>query len=353
MNGEQPTQNARFSLKLLLGDPVLMLGLAATVLLFSSMLLSALTPLPLFYFYVQRGRTVGLSLIGLAGGIILILFFWLSSVSGLILLALFLEYSLLAGIMAECLLLKMPPEKVVGYPAAAILALGLVVLTVLGMVNGQNPINFGREIAERQVGESVKLYQDILSESGKNIEPAGRKTGAADGVDQGVLEGTKSIDQSGDMVFHQAARALVFVFPGLMTIITLTVSWMNFMLGRVILRKTGLLPLELADLTRWQPPEILIWAVIICGFCAVLPVTGLRFIGLNGLLILGLVYFLAGLSVIAFWFNLKNVPRFFRILLYVIIAVQQVLALPVAVLGLFDLWFDFRKLKKAESGPAS
>jgi len=34
---------------------------------------------------------------------------------------------------------------------------------------------------------------------------------------------------------------------------------------------------------------------------------------------------------------------FFRYLYYFLIAVQQILMIPIALIGLFDIWFDFRK----------
>jgi len=357
MSGTQPTRNTARVVRIVLSDPILLVGIAASILLFSSMVLSIFTPLPLLYFYFQRGRIIGLTMIGLAGLIIGLLFSIFPNVSGLIMMMLFLEYSLLAGVMGECLHRRLSLEKIIGYPALSLLALGVLVLIVSGFINGQNPLNYARVMAESQVKESIALYRDILTGKKQDAQPLpgpGQKEDLKAEDDRAIKhEGQDSAFKDTEMGLNQLTRSLVLIFPGLTVIGTILIGWINFMLSRILFKRVGTLPPHLGDLTRWKPPEFLIWAVIFCGFGMFLPVAAIRFIGVNGILVLSLVYFLAGLSVIAFWFNLKQVPRFFRIITYILIAVQQILTLLVVGLGLFDFWFDFRKLKNTESGPAS
>jgi hypothetical protein len=46
------------------------------------------------------------------------------------------------------------------------------------------------------------------------------------------------------------------------------------------------------------------------------------------------------------------VPRFLRCATYILIIFQQIFTLLVAALGLFDLWGDFRRLKKKDLNPS-
>jgi hypothetical protein len=48
----------------------------------------------------------------------------------------------------------------------------------------------------------------------------------------------------------------------------------------------------------------------------------------------------------------KRVSIFLKVLFYVLILIQQYLLLFVMVLGLFDLWADFRKLIKPAQDPS-
>ena len=61
---------------------------------------------------------------------------------------------------------------------------------------------------------------------------------------------------------------------------------------------------------------------------------------------------LLGLAIVAYFFHKNNVPRFLRSATYILIIFQQIFALLVAALGLFDLWGDFRRLKKKNLTPS-
>jgi len=110
---------------------------------------------------------------------------------------------------------------------------------------------------------------------------------------------------------------------------------------------------SLRYLREWMGPEPLVWALIACGFALFIPgLAAVRVVALNLLVIIGACYFAQGLAVIAFFFHKNNVPRFLRGLTYVLILFQQIFTLLVVGLGLFDLWGDFRRLKKNNLTPS-
>jgi uncharacterized protein YybS (DUF2232 family) len=106
-------------------------------------------------------------------------------------------------------------------------------------------------------------------------------------------------------------------------------------------------------LREWKGPEMLVWGLIACGFALFVPGPGwLWAVALNLLLVISACYFAQGLAVIAFFFHKNNVPRFLRGLTYVLIVFQQIFTLLVVGLGLFDLWGDFRRLRKDNLTPS-
>ncbi len=106
-------------------------------------------------------------------------------------------------------------------------------------------------------------------------------------------------------------------------------------------------------LREWTGPEALVWVLIASGFALFIPgLAAVRVIALNLLVIISACYFAQGLAVIAFFFHKNNVPRFLRGLTYVLILLQQIFTLLVVGLGLFDLWGDFRRLKKNNLTPS-
>jgi uncharacterized protein YybS (DUF2232 family) len=110
---------------------------------------------------------------------------------------------------------------------------------------------------------------------------------------------------------------------------------------------------RLSSLREWKAPEPLVWGLIASGFALFVPPLGWFWtVALNVLLVIGACYFAQGLAVIAFFFHKNNVPRFLRGLTYVLIVFQQIFTLLVVGLGLFDLWGDFRRLRKNDLTPS-
>src|SRR5918995_1670643 len=109
----------------------------------------------------------------------------------------------------------------------------------------------------------------------------------------------------------------------------------------------------LMSLREWKAPDYLVWGVIASGFAMFIPgLESIRTLAANLLLIFGACYFFQGLAIIAFYFNKNNVPRFVRGVVYLFIVFQQIFTMIVVGLGLFDLWVDFRRLRKQDLNPS-
>jgi uncharacterized protein YybS (DUF2232 family) len=111
--------------------------------------------------------------------------------------------------------------------------------------------------------------------------------------------------------------------------------------------------LSVETFREWQCPEYLVWPFIACGFALFVPAgEAVTTVAVNILLVIGVWYFIQGLAIVAYFFHKNNVPRFLRSATYILIIFQQIFALLVAALGLFDLWVDFRRLKKKNLTPS-
>jgi uncharacterized protein YybS (DUF2232 family) len=111
--------------------------------------------------------------------------------------------------------------------------------------------------------------------------------------------------------------------------------------------------LSMETFREWKCPEQVVWLFIACGFILFVPAGGaLKIFALNILLIMAVCYFIQGLAVIAYFFHKNNVPRFLRSATYILIVFQQMFTVLVTALGLFDLWGDFRRLKKKNLTPS-
>ncbi|MDR3554612.1 MAG: DUF2232 domain-containing protein [Syntrophobacteraceae bacterium] len=154
----------------------------------------------------------------------------------------------------------------------------------------------------------------------------------------------KTEDMGKDLL--EMVPIVVSMMPGILISCTLMISWVNLLVCRRYCRgAAGYFGGE-ERLCLWKSPEHLVWAVIAGGVMLLVPSSGLKLFGSNLILVLGTVYFFQGLAIVAFFFERWRVPLFVRGFVYAVFFLGRVVSMGVAVLGLFDVWFDFRKHNK-------
>lgn len=98
----------------------------------------------------------------------------------------------------------------------------------------------------------------------------------------------------------------------------------------------------------WSLPDKLIWPFIGSVLFFLLPGGTLATVGVNVLIILGLLYCIQGFSIVVYFFSKWNLPRFARTIFYIMILFQSIGTVILLGLGLTNTWFDFRKLKLSD-----
>jgi hypothetical protein len=73
-------------------------------------------------------------------------------------------------------------------------------------------------------------------------------------------------------------------------------------------------------------------------------------VGLNLLILVGQSYFFQGIAIVASFMTHNKWPGFLRWPLYIFILIQVYIMVIVAGIGLFDTWFDFRKMIRTPKG---
>jgi len=136
------------------------------------------------------------------------------------------------------------------------------------------------------------------------------------------------------------------IYPALIIIGTGFVIWINVVISKPLFRLRGIKYPDLGRADMWYAPEFMIWGVIASGFALFFPVTVIKFIALNTLIILLVIYVFHGLAITMFFFNKYNIPFWARLGVYFLIMIQQIFMFVLALAGLFDQWIDFRKIHK-------
>jgi len=95
--------------------------------------------------------------------------------------------------------------------------------------------------------------------------------------------------------------------------------------------------------------DYFIWFLLI-AFAGVLFLKQYKFLYLlcmNLGIILFIFYFIQGLAVIKFWFLKYDIKPIFQLFFFILIFLLGLIIF-IGVLGIFDVWFDFRNLHKKE-----
>ena len=225
--------------------------------------------------------------------------------------------------IVQCAAQNISVEKTIIYPAIFIVAAICFFIIYDGYILSTNPWLLVKKYIATTVAENVKLYSQLPLKA----------------EDINFIK-----DNEKNMVNH-----ITQIFPSIVIISAILVIWINFLLGRNYLGKAGIIVPRFIALARWKVPDFIIWIFIVSGALIsgsflLIPNENVYFLGLNIFLITCFIYFLQGLAIVSFFFQAKNVPDFLRFIFYFLIAVQYFLMIPIAAVGLFDIWIDFRKL---------
>ncbi len=300
------------------------IGLTSLIFAFSIYLpvvgffFSLLIPLPILFYRVKLGRNNGaiipaltiFSMVLVLGGISAdILFF-----AGLMVMGF-----TLGGAFER----NLSVEKTVGYSSGIVLFSGITGLMLYSSFQGTGLV----DMVSSYVAKSLELTLVLYEKMGVPEENVHIISGAMDEIQY----------------------VLVRIIPSIITALTLFVAWTTLLFAKPIFRSVALFFPDFGALNLWKAPEHLVWGVIGCGLLLLLQDKALKVVGLNGVVVLMMVYFFQGIAIVSFYFEKKRFPPALKFFMYSIIAFQQIILLFVIGLGFFDIWLDFRKLAVKES----
>lgn len=299
----------------------LLLGVALTFSLFATLIVfpilgltvGLLTPLPIAFYFRKIGRGYGTLMLG-AVTILLV------SVAGIWGGALFLaEFGAMGIALSETVRMKLPMGRgVLLATTASLIGSSLLLITLLSSFDKGLPEMIGEQI-RTNVKESIEAY---------------KKVGLPDEQVRGLAEFTDRLES-----------IILKVFPSLVFVGVLSVALLNLLALKGLLKRRGIEEYK-AEPTVWQSPEFVVWILISGGMLLLLRNEWAGALGLNLLIVTGAIYLFQGMAIVAFYFKKMEAPLFLRILGYSLILFQQMFTILVMGFGLFDLWFDFRRLKK-------
>ena len=285
--------------------------------------INILAPLPMIYYFFSRGRQAMYLAILLSSIAIAFILSVLMDDPGFgFRMGLFylLSHGFVAILISEMILRQDNMDKTIFL--ATLLPMSATALVFFAI----SPISIGDlyvsllEKTNLMLGETINAYKSA-------------------GV---PAEQTEMLSQNMD----ETAMWIVKLIPSTSIIGYLFLSLTNYYAYKRIQRKFPYLPPTINSvLSKWYPPDKTVYVLIVGALAAFMFNGVLESIGVNMVLILISLYSLAGMAVVQFFMEKYNVVLFLRLLAYSLIIVQPFFLSMVAGLGLFDLWFDFRKIR--------
>lgn len=149
--------------------------------------------------------------------------------------------------------------------------------------------------------------------------------------------------------FAVLASVVAVVYPAMYVIFGAMIVLSNAALLRLYLARRDPAWLEGNEFERVRWPFPMAVAFVLAGLAVLSP--PLRPAAYNALLLLAFFFALQGLAVVAFYTRRLAAPAFLRWAVMVLVLINPWAPQILGLLGLFDMWFDFRKW--AEPPPAA
>lgn len=276
-----------------------------------------LIPLPFLYYLSKLGLGQGWKT-GLISLLILSLIARLIGYPHLILFCILL--GLVGLIIYETFKREFTIGMTIFWGTVLMLFTGAVFLFFITLSTGTGAIQLIVEYLQTNVDRAIGLYEEM-------------------GLDHQTMIQLKQFGAILNSLVAQVYPALIIIAAGF-------IIWINVVISRPLFRLRGIRYPDLGRADMWYAPEFLVWGVIAAGFSLFFPVTGIKFIALNSLIVLIVIYVFHGLAITMFFFNKYNIPPWARFGVYFLIMIQQIFLFVLALAGLFDQWIDFRKIHK-------
>ena len=293
----------------------LFLLLTSQLIPLAGVLSGLLTPLPFLYYSVKLGRAEGAK-VALAAFLVLLPVTYLAGFVRAMFLC--VEFGLMGVVLAELYRRKLDIGAVILWGTVSLVVVGFGFLLAVGLSRNTGPMTLVLDYFRSNLDTAVHGYEQL------GLSP-------------------ESIDRMRD--YGRVLTGIIErIYPALLIIGSAVVVWANVLVSVRLLRARGLSEPEFMPLDRWRAPERLVWGGIAAGFASFLPWDGVSFLAVNALVVLAAMYGFQGLSILQFFMNKARISRPFRVAAYGLILIQQYLVAGMALVGLFDQWFDFRKI---------
>lgn len=277
-------------------------------------MVGVLSPFPLVFIFLQRGKQVALVLIAL---VFAVLWFLVGPNQAFLFLA---EYAVMALILGGMIQARFPGDWCIGVSAAAS---GLASVLLLMVLFGSEDTSV-KDFFEKQIRAHFLQSMEAFEKVGENkVE----------------IEDMKAF-------VEKTADGFASAYPAFVLIGSFVSALFNYGMVRIVwVRLYGPGLFSTRTFAEWVCPDNVVWGFIASSVALFLGEGMVADVGLNVFAVMLVIYFVQGTSIVVHFLRARNIPKFFWFVLFILIFAQPLLIGLVAGLGVFDIWADFRKLR--------
>ncbi len=274
-------------------------------------------PVPIVLLGVRHDLSLSILATVVAGIIVGILAGPLTAIS------MFLGLGVLGLVLGTAMRRRLKPYRVVGLGAIAMLVSILLLFALSLFVMGINPLESYFSLYQDSLKSTMSLYQRL-------------------GITGDALK------QMEDKL-AQSMTLMRYLLPMAMVVGSMVLALLNFLLSRSILARLGVTYPGFSPFATWQLPRgVAIGYLAGAVFFVAGNYTGhevLKHIGMNVQAIFQLALLVQGLAVAWHFMETYQLAKGFRVLVTVLTFLIPLFGQALFFIGLFDLFFDFRRLR--------
>jgi uncharacterized protein YybS (DUF2232 family) len=148
-------------------------------------------------------------------------------------------------------------------------------------------------------------------------------------------------------------KFIPYLLPALGVVFFGIASFINYYVSSIIFKRYNINIKQLSNLKYWDLPWYLCWGIIAGIILVIIPKFSTSFnniiviSGYSLIIIFGILYLILGIAVIWGIFNRFNTQKSLRYIILALIVFIPGLILLLPLLGLIDIWANFRKLNRS------
>jgi len=222
---------------------------------------------------------------------------------------------------------------------------GLMLLTLYGLLpilaaaslNG--PGGMSKSAQHLAIGLGMAMLATLI------VGAVSQDVTAREFVGQGLsplfdaMRGQREMDAE---LLDRIRNITVWIFPGLMALSLWFVWWSNVLLARNIATYYGFFRGDVQPVNTLRLNPKIAYLFLAIATAGVMTQGTVQYLAVNMALLIAGLLSAQGLAVVHTWLQMRRM-QMLAVLMYIVLLIQPVMVLPFTVIGLFDIWFDYRR----------